>query len=72
MAPKKKASSKAKTSSPLETFLAKLPKTEVEYFEMLARRDQAQIKGDGSSLDDLFINQRERNLRKAEALKATK
>lgn len=64
---KKKTPKTAPKVCPLRS---KLPKTESEYYEMLARKDQEQIKGDGSSLDDLFTKQRERALAKAAILRA--
>lgn len=67
---KKKKTAKPAPKTPLETFLARLPKTESAYYEMLAAKDLAQIKYNGSSLDDLFNKQRERNLAKAAKLKA--
>lgn len=69
---KKKATAPAPKKSNLASFIDRLPKNEIEYLEMLARKDQEQIKGDGSSLDDLFTKQRDRNLAKAAALKAAK
>lgn len=62
----------AKKTKKNTSFLDRLPKTELAYWEMMARKDQEQIKGDGSSLDALFEAQKARALKKVEALKAAK
>lgn len=72
VAKKSQKGSKKVAKPRLSSFLDRLPKTEIEYLEMLVRMDERHITGNGDSLDQLFTKQRDRNLAKIAALKAAK
>jgi hypothetical protein len=70
---KKSQKSSKKVSRPkLPSLLDRLPKTELEYLEMLVRMDERNISGNGDSIDQLFTRQRDRTLAKIAVLKAAK
>lgn len=49
-----------------------VPRTEIEYLELLIKYDERNIDGSGSSLDQLFQGQKDRKLKRIEELKGSK